>query len=94
VIRSWKNASTRRFAESGKGRWPGLDAERASLRLNQLDAAHALDDLGRLRSVGLHKLSGDRAGQWAVTINGRNYQQAGATGVPVRCRRRIRCRDR
>jgi len=39
------------------------------LRLNQLDAAHALDDLGGLRSVGLHKLSGDRAGQWAVTIN-------------------------
>jgi proteic killer suppression protein len=70
VIRSWKNATTRRFAESGKGRWPGLDAQRATLRLNQLDAAHTLDDLGRLRSVGLHKLRGDRAGLWAVTING------------------------
>jgi proteic killer suppression protein len=41
-----------------------------ALRLNQLDAAHALDDLGRLHSVGLHKLSQDRAGMWAVTING------------------------
>jgi toxin HigB-1 len=70
VIRSWKNASTRRFAESGKARWAGLDVQRAALRLNQLDAAHALDDLGRLRSVGLHKLGGDRAGFWAVTING------------------------
>jgi proteic killer suppression protein len=70
VIRSWGNSSTRRFAESGKGRWAGLDAQRASIRLNQLDAAHALDDLGRLRSVGLHKLGGDRAGFWAVSING------------------------
>jgi toxin HigB-1 len=70
VIRSWKNASTRRFAESGKGRWSGLDTQRATLRPGQLDAAHALDDLGRLRSIGLHKLGGDRAGFWAVTING------------------------
>jgi proteic killer suppression protein len=23
-----------------------------------------------LKSVGLHKLSGDRAGQWAMTVNG------------------------
>lgn len=70
MIRSWNNAATRRFAESGKGRWPGLDVQRAALRLNQLDAAHALDDLGRLRSIGLHKLGRNRAGFWAVTING------------------------
>jgi proteic killer suppression protein len=70
VIRSWKNSATRRFAESGRSRWPGLDAERALLRLGQLDAAQTLDDLGRLRSVGLHKLSRDRAGYWAVSING------------------------
>jgi toxin HigB-1 len=70
VIRSWKNAATRRFAESGKGKWSGLDQHRARLRLSQLDAAKTLDDLGHLRSVGLHKLSGDRSGQWAMTING------------------------
>jgi proteic killer suppression protein len=70
VIRSWKNATTRRFAESGKGKWSGLDQDRARLRLSQLDAAKTLDDLGHLRSVGLHKLSGDRSGQWAMTING------------------------
>jgi toxin HigB-1 len=70
VIRSWKNSSTRRFAESGRGRWSGLDEQRAQLRLGQLDAAKALNDLGQLRSVGLHKLSGDRAGCWAVSING------------------------
>ena len=70
MIRSWGNAATRRFAESGKNAWRGLEPQRAALRLNQLDAAHALDYLGRLRSVGLHKLSRDRAGMWAVTING------------------------
>ena len=70
MIRSWKNSATRRFAESGKGKWSGLDETRARLRLAQLDAASTLDDLGQLRSVGLHKLSGNRSGFWAVTING------------------------
>jgi len=70
VIRSWKNSATRRFAEAGKGRWPGMDLQKARLRLSQLDAAKAISDLGQLRSVGLHKLGGDRAGHWAVTING------------------------
>ena len=35
-----------------------------------LDAATSLKDLSPLKSVGLHKLSGDRAGQWAMTVNG------------------------
>jgi toxin HigB-1 len=70
VIRSWKNPASRRFAESGKGKWSGLDQQRARLRLSQLDAAKTLEDLGQLRSVGLHKLSGGRSGQWAITING------------------------
>ena len=70
MIRSWKNSATRRFAETGKGKWSGLDEDRARLRLAQLDAATVLEDLGQLRSVGLHKLSGDRAGLWAVTIHG------------------------
>jgi len=30
----------------------------------------SLEGLGRLRSPGLHKLRGDRAGAWAMTING------------------------
>jgi proteic killer suppression protein len=36
-----------------------------------LDAATGLADLSRLRSVGLHRLAGDRAGQWAMTVNRR-----------------------
>ena len=47
-----------------------MDAGRAERRLQALGAARTLSDLGALRSVGLHKLSGDRAGYWAMTING------------------------
>ena len=35
-----------------------------------LNAAKTLRDLSPLKSVGLHKLKGDRAGQWAMTVNG------------------------
>jgi len=36
--------------------------------LAALDAATSLGDLSPLKSIGLHKLAGDRAGQWAMTI--------------------------
>ena len=38
--------------------------------LAALDAATSLNDLSPLKSVGLHNLTGDRKGQWAMTING------------------------
>ncbi len=34
------------------------------------DAAGSLAALGALRSTGLQKLKGGRAGSWAMTING------------------------
>ena len=33
--------------------------------------AKSLDDLSPLKSVGLHKLSRDRKGPWAMTVNER-----------------------
>jgi proteic killer suppression protein len=39
--------------------------------LSALNVAKTLQDLSPLRSVGLHKLKGDRAGQWAMTVNAR-----------------------
>jgi toxin HigB-1 len=36
-----------------------------------LNVAKSLNDLSALRSVGLHKLKGDRKGQWAMTVNDR-----------------------
>ena len=70
VIASWKNAATRRFAEQGKGRFPGLDADKAKARLQLLDAARSMNEIPSLASVGLHKLKGNRKNQWAMTING------------------------
>jgi toxin HigB-1 len=70
VIKSWANSATRRFADDGKNKFPGLDAEAAMDLLASLDAASSLNDLSPLKSVGLHKLTGDRKGQWAMTVNG------------------------
>ncbi len=38
--------------------------------LATLHGATSLRDLSPLKSVGLHKLKGDRRGQWAMTVNG------------------------
>lgn len=70
MIKSWANSATRQFAEGGKSKFSGMDEEAAIDLLAALDAATSLNDLSPLKSVGLHKLSGARRGQWAMTING------------------------
>jgi proteic killer suppression protein len=70
VIRTWGNTSTRHFAETGKSRYRGMDVEAAHDLLAALDAATSLQDLSPLKSIGLHKLTGDRKGQWAMTVSG------------------------
>ncbi len=71
MIKSWASSRSRRFYEEGKiSKFRGLDADAADELLAALDAATSLTDLSPLKSVGLHKLSGDRAGQWAMTVNG------------------------
>jgi proteic killer suppression protein len=47
-----------------------MDVESAKECLQALNGAKSLEGLGRLRSVGLHKLTGGRSGVWAMTING------------------------
>ena len=49
----------------------GLDFEHAIDLLLTLNVAKSLNDLSPLKSVGLHKLSRDRKGQWAMTVNER-----------------------
>ncbi len=49
----------------------GLDFENAIDLLLVLNVAKSLNDLSPLKSVGLHKLSRDRKGQWAMTVNER-----------------------
>jgi proteic killer suppression protein len=70
MIKSWANSATRRFAEDGKGKFSGLNDEAAMELLAALDAATSLSDLSPLKSIGLHKLKGNRKGQWAMSVNG------------------------
>jgi proteic killer suppression protein len=72
VIRTWANRASQRFYAEGKSSsFRGLDVEGAQDLLAALDAAQSLQDLSPLKSVGLHKLKGNRAGQWAMTVNAR-----------------------
>lgn len=70
MIKSWANRATQRFAEQGKSRFRGLDESLARRRLRLLDEAERLDDLTGLKSVGLHRLRGDRRSQWAISAGG------------------------
>ena len=71
MIRSWADSRSRRFYEDGKvSKFRSLDIEAAEDLLAMLDAAESLADISPLKSVGLHKLSGDGRGQWAITVNG------------------------
>jgi proteic killer suppression protein len=72
MIRSWRNSATRKVWDGGQpNQFRGLDFEAAIDLLLALNAAGSLSDLSPLRSVGLHKLKGDRKDQWAMTVNGR-----------------------
>ena len=71
MIKSWASRASQRFFEYGKAsKYPGLDTEAAGDLFAILDAATSLKDVSPLKSVGLHKLNGDRKGQWAMTVNG------------------------
>lgn len=47
-----------------------METDAALDLLAALNAATSLDDLSPLKSIGPHKLAGERRGQWAMTING------------------------
>jgi toxin HigB-1 len=64
VIRSWRNAASRKVWEGERpNRFRGVDFETAVDLLLALNVAKTLQDLSPLKSVGLHKLKGDREGQ-------------------------------
>ena len=72
MIRTWKNAASRKFWEGERsGTFRSLDEDFAIELLASLNVAKSLKDLSPLKSVGLHKLKGDRKNQWAMTVNGR-----------------------
>jgi toxin HigB-1 len=68
MIRSWRNSAARKVWDAERpNQFRGLDFEAAV----DLLLAKSLDDLSPLKSLGLHKLKGDRRGQWAMTVNDR-----------------------
>jgi toxin HigB-1 len=72
MIRSWRNAATRKVWEGERpNQFRGLDFEAAIDLLLALNVARTLRDVSPLQSVGLHKLKGDRKNQWAMTVNAR-----------------------
>jgi proteic killer suppression protein len=72
MIRSWRNAVSRRVWEGERpNQFRGLDVEATIDLLLALNVAKSLGDLSPLKSVGLHKLKGNRKGQWAMTVNAR-----------------------
>lgn len=71
MIKSFADGKSLRFFKSDKrSKFGGLDTESAEELLAVLDAATSLKDISPLKSIGLHKLTGNRKGQWAITING------------------------
>jgi len=89
MIKTWANSRSRRFYEEGEiSKFRSLDIEAADELLAALDSATSLHDLSPLKSVGLHKLSGNRAGQWAMTVNGPwricfRFKNGNAYGVEI-----------
>lgn len=71
MIESFASTETEQLFSTGKSRrLPPDILRRAVMRLTQLDAATALEDLRLPPSNRLEALSGDRAGQWSIRING------------------------
>ncbi len=71
MIESWRNAASRKVWEGERpNRFHGLDFDASVDLLLALNVANRLRDLSPLNSIGLHKLKGDRKGQWTMTVNG------------------------
>jgi toxin HigB-1 len=72
MIRSWCNSVTRKVWEGERpNQFRVLDFETAIDLLRALNVAKTLTDLSALKSVGLHKLKGERKNQWAMIVNER-----------------------
>ena len=71
MIQSWRNTASLKVWEGERpNRFRSLDFDAAIDLLLALNAVETLRDLSPLKSVGLHKLKGERKGLWAMTVNG------------------------
>lgn len=70
MIKSFKDKETQRLFMGRKSKAVSGEAvRRAQRKLAQLDSVGSLEELRTPPGNKLHKLSGDREGQWAISIN-------------------------
>jgi len=70
VIKTFADGRTRDLYETGKSRrFPPEIMRRARRRLEYIDLATGLQDLKVPPSNGFHELSGDRKGQFSISVN-------------------------
>jgi toxin HigB-1 len=72
-IESISHKALKRFFLTGNSKGLMGDVERLRAMLAFIDAAATLDELARPPNYGLHRLSGDRAGTWSMTVT-RNWR--------------------
>lgn len=72
-IESIRHKGLRRFFETGNPKGLVGDIERIRRMLFFMDAATGLDELKVPPNFGLHELTGDRKGTWAMTVT-RNWR--------------------
>lgn len=73
-IQTIRHKPLRRFAETGSAKGlPSGSVERLRNMLAFLDAAGEEEELRTPPNFGAHKLTGDRAGIWALTVT-RNWR--------------------
>jgi toxin HigB-1 len=69
MIVSYRDKKTERFAAGENVKEFSGFARQAETRLDRLEAARSLQDLGALPGNRLEALKGDRAGQYSIRIN-------------------------
>lgn len=71
MIKSFKQSCLEDFWNNGRHkRVPQFLRKRLLRKLDMLNAAYDLKDLSSPPSNHLHPLSGDREGQWAISLSG------------------------
>jgi proteic killer suppression protein len=69
MIRSYRDKRTRDFADGKRVKAFDGVAHKASMKLDQLDAAISLDDIAALPGNRFEALKGDRKGQYSIRVN-------------------------
>ena len=89
MIRSFRHRGLERFYERGDGR--GLRQDmigRIRRALSILDAARSIEDVDMLPGMRLHRLKGELAGLWSVSVTGNwrivfRFSEDGASDVDL-----------